>query len=296
MLKLLENEWQNEYLVRFFEFNKFRLTPAGIIATVCVSDCAFSNQKKTRMSNCGMTIEWTQLPCNENFSINMIPLVPINAWNWHWVSSNPAVTMQDIINHPEYPWDYFYVSLNPNLNFTFILKSPNIMNHPEYPWDFTCGVSNNPNLTINLINKYPNDRWDFYNVSCNPGITMQDIINHPEYPWDWEESICDNPNLTIQFIKQFPSKEWNWSLISSNPNITMQDIIKNPEYPWSWDNIFTNKFILDKQLYVNNQIGRVLLLSMLDDYDNNTCSPLENNLTLLVIYNDYHLACILNYI
>ena len=54
-----------------------------------------------------------------------------------------------------------------------------------------------------------------------------------------------------------------------------------------------NEFTRDKQLYVNNQIGRLLLVSILDEYDNDTSTVL--NQTLLVFFCDYHLACIITY-
>ena len=63
---------------------------------------------------------------------------------------------------------------------------------------------------------------------------------------------------------------------------------------WDWNFVFANPFTKDKQLYVNNQMGRVLLVSMLDEYNNDTSTPLDN--TLLVLCNDYHLSCILSYI
>ena len=81
----------------------------------------------------------------------------------------------------------------------------------------------------------------------------------------------------------------------------MQDIINNPEYPWDWEVIFSNDFLLDKELYVTNQIGRLLIISMLDEYnscndfDFEGCNKLLNN-TVLLLYNDYQLSCILPYI
>ena len=95
-------------------------------------------------------------------------------------------------------------------------------------------------------------------------------------------------------INQYPNKDWNWYNISRNPGITMQDIIKYPEYPWKWNSVFGHSFSWDKSLYVNNQIGKLLLIAMLDDYYNDNSTLLIN--TLLVLYNDYHLSQILPYL
>ena len=90
------------------------------------------------------------------------------------------------------------------------------------------------------------------------------------------------------------TKDWNWLRVSSNPGITMKDIINHPEYPWEWNSVIGHKFTRDKTEYVNNQIGRVLLVSMLDEYNTDNSTLLNH--TLLVLYNDYQLSQILSYI
>ena len=118
-----------------------------------------------------------------------------------------------------------------------------------------------------MIITYPNKEWNWGFISINPGITTQNIINHPEYPWSWESH-------------------------SGKLNLSMNDI--SPNHPWNWGRVFRNEFKSDKDLYVNNQLGRILLVSMLDDYNNDTSTLLDQ--TLLLLYNDYHLSCILPYI
>ena len=112
-------------------------------------------------------------------------------------------------------------------------------------------LSENSALTLNVLSDYGNLQWNWLKVSSNPNITMQDIINHPEYPWHWG-CVSRNPNLTMSMILQYPDKSWNWADISG---ITMQDIINHPEYPWNWNTIFSNKFTLDKSLYMNTVIN-----------------------------------------
>ena len=132
---------------------------------------------------------------------------------------------------------------------------------------------------------------------------MQDIINHPEYSWKWE-SVSDNPNLTMSMIIRYPNKNWNWYYVSRNPGITMQDIMNHPEYPWKRDCVFANMFTLDKTLYVINQLGRILLISILDEYNNDSNSntrttvsfPLSLSIVELVFNNDFHISNILPYI
>ena len=57
-------------------------------------------------------------------------------------------------------------------------------------------------------------------ISNNPNITIEDIEKHPSKHWNWY-LISINPNLTMKDIEKYPNKPWNWQGISSNPNITM---------------------------------------------------------------------------
>ena len=70
--------------------------------------------------------------------------------------------------------------------FDFILK------HEDKPWDWgECGISMNPNLTMEWIEKYP------------------------DKPWNWN-GICRNRNLTLEWIEKYPDKPWYWISISLN--------------------------------------------------------------------------------
>ena len=43
----------------------------------------------------------------------------------------------------------------------------------------------------------------------NPNITMEIIEKYPDKPWDWNW-ISRNPNITIEFIEKYLDKPWNW--------------------------------------------------------------------------------------
>ncbi len=70
------------------------------------------------------------------------------------------------------------------------------------------------------------------------------ILTHPEKPWNWFNLSC-NPNITIEFIEAHPEKPWNWFGVSYNPNLTFEYIEAHPDYSWNWTNISSNKFRLD---------------------------------------------------
>jgi hypothetical protein len=92
---------------------------------------------------------------------------------------------------------------------------------------------------IDFVIAHPEKPWDWYWLSRNPNITMEDVILHPEKPWDWYW-LSRNPNITMEDVIAHPEKPWRWDGLSSNPNITMEYIIKHPEKPWSWSGLSMN--------------------------------------------------------
>ena len=52
---------------------------------------------------------------------------------------------------------------------------------------------------MKLILKYPNEPWDWAQISCNENITMKDILEHPEINWSWI-NISVFANITIKDV------------------------------------------------------------------------------------------------
>jgi len=78
-------------------------------------------------------------------------------------------------------------------------------------WEY---ISKNPNITMDIIEKYPEKPWIWYYISDKPNITMEIIEKHPNKPWNWE-SISNNPNLTMEFIEKYIGKI-NFQKLSQN--------------------------------------------------------------------------------
>ena len=52
------------------------------------------------------------------------------------------------------------------------------------------GITQNPNLTIEIIEKYPNKQWFWYYISINPNLTIGMINIFPNENWKY---ILKNP-------------------------------------------------------------------------------------------------------
>ena len=82
------------------------------------------------------------------------------------------------------------------------------------PWNWKS-MSENPNLTINMIKDNRDKPWDWKSITANPNITMDIIINNPDEPWDLE-SIWENPNITMDMIENNLNNLDTFSLSKNN--------------------------------------------------------------------------------
>ena len=61
----------------------------------------------------------------------------------------------------------------------------------------------------------PDKPWDWAGLSENPNITMEIVLANPDKPWDWEY-LSYNPNITWEIIEDNLDKPWNWYWLSEN--------------------------------------------------------------------------------
>jgi hypothetical protein len=92
-----------------------------------------------------------------------------------------------------------------------------ILSHPDKPWDWGY-LSRNPNITIDMVLSHPDLPWNWESLSSNPNITMDMVLSHPDLPWDWGW-LSRNPNITMEMVLSHPNKPWKWFELSMNPNI-----------------------------------------------------------------------------
>jgi len=99
-------------------------------------------------------------------------------------------------------------------------------------------LSNSPNLTIDLINKYPNECWDMKKLSLNPNLKISWIEKLKNKEWDWSENgLSSNPSLTLEIINKYQDKPWVWNKngISANPNLQLEKERYKKTYKWIYD-------------------------------------------------------------
>lgn len=117
---------------------------------------------------------------------------------WSHISCNPGITMKDILDHPELPWDWDFVPRNPNATIQFVLD------HPYKPWCWSS-VSKLPSVTMQTVLDHPDIPWVWKELARNPGITMKDMEDNIDKPWDWTY-VVQNPNMSISFLTRSESR------------------------------------------------------------------------------------------
>ena len=63
-------------------------------------------------------------------------------------------------------------------------------------------MTNNPNITLDIIQANPDKDWDWKLILLHPNITWEIIRDNPDKDWDWE------------IIQAHPDKHWNWERLS----------------------------------------------------------------------------------
>ena len=88
-------------------------------------------------------------------------------------------------------------------------------------------TTNNNNITIEIIEQYPDKRWNWDSISCNPNITMEFINKYPDKPWDWYNISY---NKFTKDKNEFILHEYKKHLASFKIQQWYHYIRMNPEY------------------------------------------------------------------
>ena len=74
------------------------------------------------------------------FDVWNVIVVWLVSWDWKCLSTNPNITFENVLDHPEKEWNWSWLSANPNITFE------DVLNHPDKSWDWV-------RLTQNKFNK-----------------------------------------------------------------------------------------------------------------------------------------------
>lgn len=140
-------------------------------------------------------------------------LVKDERLNWFHLSQNRSVTWEIVcatIN--ELPWSGSGLSLNSNITYDHVLESERMRLAIDWSYDY---LSSNPNITVDIVRRYPRKRWNYYHLAMNPSVTCEDVLTYPEMKWS-TYFLSNNPNLTKEFVETLPECHWNWEALEKH--------------------------------------------------------------------------------
>ena len=256
-MNVIKNKWHNDWFQLFLEHHSTH--PHDI-------DWVFISSNENLLPE--MVIQypsfpwsWNALCSNPNMTISFITKWMINKnhnCNWFSLSKNSRISVKDVSQHPELPWDWKGLSRNPTIlsDHDFVKQNLSKMDkeqliktmpvsflmfhsfHYFFSYIFWKCISSNPTLTTQFVLDNLQEEWYWPALSCHSSFTPEFIEIHPDFQWNWK-AIGYNDSITPEFVERHIHKNWDWSKLSQNPRM-IPLIISNPDYPWDWGMVSAN--------------------------------------------------------
>lgn len=188
------------------------------------------------------------------------------SWDWEYITMHKSIRIEDILAHPELPWDIRQIPNNPHFRFhhyvLFAKHYPHLMDNPltlfkslskhatfeqimqmpEQPWTLECLQSPHiqkehiPELLVYFKNKYPdlsNHLHLTWICSQNSNLTFEDLQTlFGEAAFLFAYSCV---TFTLDDFLNVPLSKWDPGVITCLGNqLPMEFIVSHPEYNWNW--------------------------------------------------------------
>ena len=93
----------------------------------------------------------------------------------------------------------------------------------------------------------------FYYISQNPNITIEIIRANLDHPWNWAK-LTTHPNITWEIIQSNLDLPWRLKDFSRNPNLTLAIVKANPDFDWCWLFLSQNQMENDKPDVIRKEL------------------------------------------
>lgn len=179
--------------------------------------------------------------------------------NWNILSYNSNISLKDIDDNPQFPWNYDTMSCRTDLTHEFVKKHADknwnymTLSEREDLWDdinknaqnyCVYAATHNPRITLEFIERhldlYVQQEWYLNSISRMKIVTLEFIEKHINI--FKHTKIEMNPNVTLDFLRKHNFelvRDWtrprNFS--EYNPNVTPELVKNNPDVFWHWDKL-----------------------------------------------------------
>ncbi len=211
---------------------------------------------------CKLPFNYFELSKNKNLTIDIVLNDLYKEWDWN--SLTYLFPIEDIINHPDLPFNYYLIDvdqefIDKHINFIFETNNKNwnwfkistLKFNIQYLYYFSKHFKYEEmwkNLTNNfsyqeICETFDFFYWDINEFSKNKNITIEFIIqnlidkNDKMRKWNWEY-LTQNMNLEI--IIKYSCLPWNYQTVSKFKNIPIEFVYNNLHKNWNFDDLSLN--------------------------------------------------------
>nr|WIE95422.1 hypothetical protein [Microctonus hyperodae filamentous virus] len=173
---------------------------------------------------------------NRNITWHTIKKNPQFHWNYELLPINPNITF-DLIQNSSFLRTHTY---SPDINryISSHVTWDTVINHPEYPWDFYRLSERMPAEIIEQNPQYP---WRRSAFEKNPLLPWEFFQKRKSYPWHYNELMGNNPNITVEIIENNLHICWekNYRFLANNTF----DPTKNVNLTWDFYLKYRKRFL-----------------------------------------------------
>ncbi len=198
--------------------------------------------------------DFHDLSKNRNITIQDILLTLERKWDWCQLSRNSSISLESIFENFELPWCLSCLA------FSRGVSQKDMSHHPSPKWSPFFAYANssvhlsevNCDIHIDIFARYnPNVIELFHHhlwsskahvISQNPHLPIDLVHKNPHACWDWY-ALSNHPELSFALVLCNIDKNWSWRHLSKHPCVSLSYILSRPDLPWIWKNVSQNPSI-----------------------------------------------------
>ena len=131
--------------------------------------------------------------------------------NFRDLSKHPKLDITWLENYPHEKWDWYQISIHPNLRLEWLLGDPKIQIKFNWIWSYICQ---------------------------NPNFKLEWVETQKQLPWDWEIILEIQDLQNPKWLELYPTKIWKynyWTGVSKNRNLKTELFFQYLQKPWKWE-------------------------------------------------------------
>jgi hypothetical protein len=188
-----------------------------------------------------------------NVTIDILEKYDNIVWDYTWVSLNPNINIEYVLNNLDKAWDWYFLTIHPNISFN------DIKNNLDLSWNFNVLTSSIKVKIYDIFSTMDIIDWDLKMISYNPNIRESDVFKNIHFQWDWG-LLSRNHNLNVLKLGEAIKNLMDFHYLSLNKYLTFKFIEKNGEKDFDWNLISIHSFKKCRSEFIKNELKCELLV------------------------------------